>query len=84
MIERIYEIADFEQWVEKAKVESNLPLLEEVHEILLEYLTYLQKQHERNIRNRNFSLKKQIEKVEDLNITIFSIYSYFDSHTKSK
>lgn len=80
----MYEIADFEQLIEKAKIQRNISLLEEVHIAVLEYLMYLQERHERNIRNKNYSLKNEIERFEDLNMRIFGIYAILDSKLNQK
>ena len=80
----MYEITDFKELIEKAKIQRNIPLLEEIHITLLEYLTHLQEQHRRNIRHRNYSLKTEIEQFEDLNLHIFGIYATLDSKLTHK
>ncbi len=59
--------------IEKAKITRNLALLEDVHFCILERLEYLQNCDRRRLNKRNFTIKKEIEELEQLNLLIFHI-----------
>ncbi|MFX0024677.1 MAG: hypothetical protein ACFE9S_20385 [Candidatus Hermodarchaeota archaeon] len=76
----MYELSDFKALVEKAKMNRDIKLLEEIHYSLLEWLQHLQQSHERNIRFRNYRLKSEIEELQELNLYIFSVHAYLEEY----
>ncbi len=77
----MYEPSDFRRLIEKAKLNRDINLLEQVHINLLEWLGHLQQSHERNKKFRNYRLKSEIEKLEDLNTYIFTVHAYLLAHS---
>ena len=77
----MYKISDFKELIDKAKISRNPKLLNNVHTAVLEYLTTLQDQHKKNIRNRDYRLKSEITQLEDLNAIIFGIFAHLDKST---
>lgn len=76
----MYELSDFKGLIEKAKMNRDINLLQEIHYTLLEWLQRLQQSHERNIKFRNYRLKSEIEELEDLNAYIFSVFAYLEEY----
>lgn len=60
--------------IRRAKITRNLDLLEKVHINILEWLRYLQECDEAHENKRNFALKKEIERLEKLNLIIFQLF----------
>lgn len=61
--------------IKKALIQRSIPMLEQVHETVIEYLQYLQSRHQNNIQKRINYLQKEIDRLEELNTIIFHVYS---------
>lgn len=70
----MYRIDEFEGLIKKAKIQRNIPKLEEIHYAILEALQYMQDFKKDNCRVETYHLNDEIHKLEDLNIKIFETY----------
>ncbi len=71
----MYKIDEFEGLIKKAKIQRDIPLLEEIHTAILEALQYMHVFKKENKTIETYHLNDEIRMLEELNCRIFETFS---------